>query len=366
MPIYMDVHNVPGVKAKDVAEAHRRDMLVQDQHECNCITYWIDEDRQNIFCLIEAPTKDAVSQMHGQAHGLIPHKIIEVNKALVGSFLGRLYDPVDAQVTEDGLKVFADSSFRIVQLIHAVDLTLLTHRLGADKASTMFDRFHQIIRDSVSQFEGREVEGKHAGILSSFRSAPKAVSCSIAILKKLSEAKLDIMDVSIALNGGEPVSDSELLFGDTVQLASFMNNLEMKQRIIVAHSVDELIATEVIPDRRRKLLALTPLDESLLLALFGTLESRWTEADFNVASLGDAVAMSTSQLYRKVIALCGMSPVSLLKGFRLGKAKELMRKQRFSISEITFASGFASPSYFTKCFKKKYGLLPMAYVDLLH
>jgi AraC-like DNA-binding protein len=54
-----------------------------------------------------------------------------------------------------------------------------------------------------------------------------------------------------------------------------------------------------------------------------------------------------------------------LKDFRLEKAKGLMKKQHYNISQITFDSGFASPSYFTKCFKKKYGLLPMAYLDLL-
>jgi AraC-like DNA-binding protein len=78
------------------------------------------------------------------------------------------------------------------------------------------------------------------------------------------------------------------------------------------------------------------------------------------------MAMSKSQLYRKTISLTGLSPNLFVKEFRLEKAKELMKKQRYTISQITFDSGFTSPSYFTKCFKKKYGLLPMAYLDLLH
>ena len=48
---------------------------------------------ENIFCLIEAPEKEAVEEMHRRAHGLIPNKIIEVNSTLVESFLGRIYDP---------------------------------------------------------------------------------------------------------------------------------------------------------------------------------------------------------------------------------------------------------------------------------
>ena len=60
MPIYMDVHIVPGVKARNVAEAHRKDLLHQQEFGCNCMTYWIDEGRESIFCLIEAPNKEAV------------------------------------------------------------------------------------------------------------------------------------------------------------------------------------------------------------------------------------------------------------------------------------------------------------------
>src|SRR5262245_9599373 len=110
----MDVHIVPGVKAKDVAEAHRLDLLHQEAHACKCMTYWIDETRESIFCLIEAPTKDAVVEMHNKAHGLVPNKVIEVDPSLVESFLGRIYDPENATTNEDGLKVFADPSLRIL------------------------------------------------------------------------------------------------------------------------------------------------------------------------------------------------------------------------------------------------------------
>src|SRR5688572_6404401 len=83
MPLYMDLHIIPGVKARDVAQAHVQDLLIQDEHGCTVMTYWVDEKRGNVFCLIEAPEKEAVSELHGKAHGLIPHRIIEVNNNLV-------------------------------------------------------------------------------------------------------------------------------------------------------------------------------------------------------------------------------------------------------------------------------------------
>src|SRR5882672_11624936 len=130
MPIYMDVHIVPGVKAKDVAEAHRKDLLHQTEYGCNCMTYWIDEKRESIFCLIEAPDKDAVEEMHGKAHGLIPNKIIEVSSKVVESFLGRIFDPPQAKVSDQGLKVFSDASYRILLVTTSIDPVLLEWRLG--------------------------------------------------------------------------------------------------------------------------------------------------------------------------------------------------------------------------------------------
>src|SRR5215212_897421 len=129
MPIYMDVHIVPGVKASGVAEAHRQDLLHQEEYGCKCMTYWIDESRETVFCLIEAPTKEAVIEMHNTAHGLTPNKIIEVNNTVVESFLGRIYDPEEAETTADGLKVFHDPSLRILLVTKINDPVLLQHQL---------------------------------------------------------------------------------------------------------------------------------------------------------------------------------------------------------------------------------------------
>jgi len=83
---------------------------------------------------------------------------------------------------------------------------------------------------------------------------------------------------------------------------------------------------------------------------------------FNIDDYCGEMAMSKSQLYRKTIALTGLSPNLLLKEYRLEKAKELMKKQHYNIAQITFDSGFTSPSYFTKCFAEKFGCPPSLFV----
>ena len=364
MPIYMDVHIVPGVKAKDVAEAHRKDLLHQDEHECKCMTYWIDEERENIFCLIEAPTKDAVEEMHRKAHGLIPNKIIEVSSNLVESFLGRIYDPADAQTSGDGLKIFSDPSFRILLVTKVTDPVLLQYKLGAEKANELLKAYNDIIRKKLAEYGGREAEQGGTGFVISFGSAAKAVSCALAIQNEIQDAA--ITGFRIAINAGEPVEKSNKLFGDTIKLAEHMCRLAKDCQVGICSTVKELISKDYFQNSKNNLLTITPNEETALQLLFNKLEENWQDADFNVTDYCQAMAMSKSQLYRTTVELTGFSPNILLKEFRLEKAKELMKKRRYTISQITFDSGFTSPSYFTKCFKKKFGLLPMSYLDLLH
>lgn len=75
--------------------------------------------------------------------------------------------------------------------------------------------------------------------------------------------------------------------------------------------------------------------------------------------LGAEFGISRVQLYRKVKALTGLSPVDLLKQMRLQKAYSLLEHTDHTVSEIAYDCGFSSPGYFTTCFKKQYGKNPM-------
>lgn len=213
---------------------------------------------------------------------------------------------------------------------------------------------------------GSEVEHGGEGFIISFTSAAKAVSCALAIQKDMSLFDTTILGFKIAINAGEPIEKSNQLFGDTIQFANYLCAIANGSQIAVASSVKELVSKDHFDKKKNNFLFLSPQDEFLLQLLFNKLEEKWQDPEFDIPEYCQEMAMSQSQLYRKTTALTGMSCNILLKEFRLEKAKELMKKQHYTISQITFDSGFTSPSYFTKCFKKKYGLLPMAYIDLLH
>lgn len=79
MAKYMDVHKkMAGVTAEQVASAHRKDLQVQDKYGVQYLKYWVDKDDGAVFCLCDAPSKEAAIAVHREAHGLIPDEIHEV------------------------------------------------------------------------------------------------------------------------------------------------------------------------------------------------------------------------------------------------------------------------------------------------
>ena len=81
MPLYMDVHHLDGpVSADDVAKAHMADLQVQDKYEVKYERYWVDEARSTIFCLVEAPSPEAATTVHREAHGLVADEVHEVKE----------------------------------------------------------------------------------------------------------------------------------------------------------------------------------------------------------------------------------------------------------------------------------------------
>jgi hypothetical protein len=81
MPLYMDVHNINGgVAAADVAKAHEADLATQGRHGVDYRHYWVDEKAGKIFCLVEAPSAEAATTVHREAHGLMADEIFEVSE----------------------------------------------------------------------------------------------------------------------------------------------------------------------------------------------------------------------------------------------------------------------------------------------
>ena len=80
MPLYMDEHDIPGVKASDVVGAHEADVRVQGKYGVDYKHYWVDEASGKVWCLVDAPDKESANKVHAEAHGLVAHTLYEVEQ----------------------------------------------------------------------------------------------------------------------------------------------------------------------------------------------------------------------------------------------------------------------------------------------
>jgi len=81
VPLFIDVHQIAdGVAIDDVAKAHLADLQIQAAHDVQYLRYWVDEQGGRVFCLVEAPSAKAASDVHREAHGLVADHIYQVQE----------------------------------------------------------------------------------------------------------------------------------------------------------------------------------------------------------------------------------------------------------------------------------------------
>jgi hypothetical protein len=82
MPTFLDIHDLPGVRAADVVGAHQADLAIQDRYTVDYRQYWVAEDAGKVFCLVDAPDRETAIQVHREAHGLEAQEVYEVTQGV--------------------------------------------------------------------------------------------------------------------------------------------------------------------------------------------------------------------------------------------------------------------------------------------
>lgn len=353
MPIYMDRHDVPEtITAKDVAMMHQQDLKIQHLHHCRAITYWFDANSKTAFCLIDAPGPENIREMHNHAHGQIPHKVILVDPGVVETFLGRMEDPANDDNT--GLNIITDPAFRVMM---AVRLCTFEPENNVALANLMDDL-------SV-RFFASVVKKDYDGFLLSFKSVINAINCAFELHKEKQllpdKACCHGGTPNIGLSAGLPVTGAGAFFESTIQVAERLCHLA-KDKILVSFELNEMLKDEYSGYNaiEQQVVSFAVKDEDFLIKLMNFIETEWHNQDLRVNDFNRPLGLSKSQLYRRMIALTGVSPATFLKEYRLRKALTLISQGQLNVSEVAFSAGFSSLSYFTKCFRKRFGCLPSA------
>lgn len=362
MPLFMDLHYITGVTAKEVGQAHQLDLNNQDQFGCKLMTYWFDEKRGYIFCLVECEDKNALIELHKNAHGLVPNKIIKVDSSLVELFLGRIYDPEKTETKNEFEKFISETAFRTLML---VDLRYF-NKPGSDKKDHFIKTINKLIEDTINKYNGKKVNQNHCEIMASFAVAGNAVKCALEIQKVFMNHEYktarDNFDLVLGLSIGPPVDKNDVFFGDTILLCKRLCEIASGCKIILAASFKEMYEGELEEMEKEFVRVLNFPEEEFLNELMDVTENSWNDEKFNVDNFSRRIGLSKSQLYRKITSLTGVSPSEFIKEYRLKKAAEMLKRRKGNISQVAFETCFCNVSYFTKCFYKRFGIYPSDYI----
>jgi class 3 adenylate cyclase len=239
----MDIHCVHGVTPEEVADAHHRDMEVQKKYGVSYSKYWFNQAAGKVFCLCEAPDPETAVQVHREAHGLIPDKLIEVQPELIEGFFGNPgINSGGAALLPGGDTEARDPGIRTVMFTDIVESTSMTQKLGDDAAMELVEAHDAIVRDALKACNGREVKHTGDGIMAAFLSAAAAVRCATQIQRELAKRQDGHAPLKVRIGGaaGEPVERDKDIFGSTVQLAARLCSHAQPEQILVSNVVAEL------------------------------------------------------------------------------------------------------------------------------
>ncbi len=235
MPLFMDRHDLPGVTAEQVAQAHLADVDTGAKFGVQFLAYWFDADQGEAFCLAKAPTGDALTAVHKETHGLIPNEIISVSENNVLRLLGRM-----SETSSDTPGV---NPFRTILFTDLQGSTSILQGVGQAAFMVLLTEHDLIIRRALVAAHGREVKHTGDGIMAAFDDVASALECSIAIqagfANRSAEGLTPELRVRIGVAAGEPVDHNDDLFGSTVTLAS---------RICDAADAGCILASDVVRD----------------------------------------------------------------------------------------------------------------------
>jgi class 3 adenylate cyclase len=238
VPLFIDRHDNFDSSAEDLAAAHERDLAAQGRHGVSYLTYWFDPDAGTVFCLADGPNREAVENVHREAHGETACAIVEIPPGLpVEKIFGGLHD-------QSGASAEITPAVRAILFTDLCDSVAQTQALGDDGHVQLLREHDEIVRSQLAAHHGREVKHTGDGIMASFTSVSSAVACGIGVQQKLAvrnEEATTPLTVSIGISAGEPVTDdNDDLFGAAVQLAARLCAAASSGDIMASVAVREL------------------------------------------------------------------------------------------------------------------------------
>ncbi|WP_297096615.1 nickel-binding protein [uncultured Draconibacterium sp.] len=366
MPYFIDNHELNGdVHTEAIAQKHLKDITVQHRYHCRKLGYWYDEKRKIAFCLFEAPNRACIEQLHKEEHGNVANHIIEVDSRIIDFFLKQ----IESQTQTEKVDINSVSTQPLTTIMAlSIDSNEL-YSLKQEERRSLSKLFKKLVLDYCNHFKGTVILRDQFASQLTFDSTSAAVYCALKIHKEFAPFIKPLqrkLFLKVGISGCYLEHISNIEFEQSVKLAKRLCYIST-EKILVTLEVRNLFQSEsmkvVIKGDRIK--SISPDEVRFITSLMDYMEKHWKNHDLHASMLENHLGCSKSQIYRKMKALIGESPNSFIKAYRLNRAKQLLRSKSGNISEIAFDTGFGSPSYFSKCFQKEYGITPSDFQIML-
>jgi len=280
-----------------------------------------------------------------------------------------------------------------VKPVESHEERLFTIVMGrAASPETVEGRYRDVIEAFVRRYSGNLRQYDPDSFIATFEGPSKAAHCSLEMMKELANkgGQLTIgIHITVATKGEALTLSEETAFLlEALQLAAQPNQVLVTQTVksllsgaglsFTAHttlfharlheSYNVFVVADPADVKGQAFEGAKPLllsNNSFLENVLHCIDAHLEDPDFGVEKLSREMGVSERQLQRKLNAVTNKSPIQMIISVRLYRAKEMMLAQEESIAEIAFQTGFSSPSYFSKCFKREFGISPSQFRENL-
>ncbi|WP_300439179.1 nickel-binding protein [Christiangramia sp.] len=359
MPVFMDYHFLPGLTIEDVKKAHLADKQLQEKYQVEFLQLWVNKEAGTIFSLIDAPNKQACSDIHQEAHGAIACNVIDVDPGLVYFLMG------DDKYLQHGIvhtsRGDIDTGYRYILCIDITsktdtDIPIFSRRLTETITA------QGIATSIISENNGKKLENiGEEGIIAVFEKADEVMECALE-LHEVFASKVDAaewnLEFSLGINYGPPVTMEEGLFSESVAYAKYLSLMANHREILVPGIFTKTGFFDKLCTDCKKVKVITERDQHFVQNFFRQVEKHFSDEGFSLSILCSEIGVSRAQLYRKVMKVTGRSPGIFIRCLKMHRALSLIREENLNISEIALEVGYNNPSYFSKCFQERFGIMP--------
>jgi len=269
--------------------------------------------------------------------------------------------------------------------LRLIDKRMYLMSLEVDKRKKIFEAFQQMVFQAVSQFKGRIEPCTRVGYFACFDGAIKAVECAALIKERVktlnlqtrmglhtgpvyinSDGLLDGQAVAVVHNIQENAETNDILMTKAVQALLLGSGIEyVKEKNIsippikTPYEIYNISESDLQANYIGTNSTLTsPASHSLLEQVLSIINHNLSNEYFSIEDLCHEIGISERSLQRKLKASTNRSPNQMIRSYRLHRAKDILIKEDCNVSEVAERTGFSSPSYFSKCFRKEFGCLP--------